>query len=217
MNTETIIFKSVDPMNKYAYSTSERWIRALALCAAVLTSAPANAAAEEGEVTNSNGGSSGNSLQILTSAFGLERLKEHTANQNALGVGFARIFGIEASYLDLGESKHATRLVGEDGDEDNVGGRVDLRVAVDVSAPMTRSTRLFSRMGIYYWDLDINYNRVTRELDTSQGGNGQVVSFGAAYDARSVRLSVEIEQLDSKSVIASRDANRVLFNMTSKF
>lgn len=204
-------------MNEYAYPTSERWVRAIALCAAVLMSAPASAAAEDGEVANSNGSSNGSSLQILTSAFGLERLKEHTANQNALGVGFARIFGIEASYLDLGESKHAIRLVSEDGEKDNIGGRVDLRVAVDVSAPMTPSTRLFSRMGIYYWDLDVNYNRVTRELDASQGGNGQVVSFGAAYDAKSVRLSVEVEQLDSKSVIASRDANRVLFNMTSKF
>lgn len=181
----------------------------LALCA--------TAAAQSETGAGSRKNLEGNSLEIVTSALGAEFLKNYSANQNALGVGFNRVLGVEASYFDLGYSKYAVVQKGDAGNEDNLGGRIDLKVALDVSAPLTTTTRVFSRVGMYYWDVDVNYNRVSRDLDSSQAGNGQVMSVGAAYDARDLRLSLELEQVNPDAVIAQRDTNRVLFNVTSKF
>jgi hypothetical protein len=188
------------------------WIAAL--CVLAMASLPRVAAA--GELGASKKVEQ-NSLEILAAAFGLEHLKDYTANQNALGYGYKHRLGVEASYMDLGESRFAGQGPGEADDDSDVGGRVDLRLAMDVSAPVARGARVFSRMGVYFWDLDINYNRVSNDFNSSKGGNGQVVSVGAAYDARALRLSVEFEQVNRDSVIATRDINRVLFNVSSKF
>jgi hypothetical protein len=187
--------------------------RTLVACAAMLVMVSSAGAAG----TDRAGTIDANSLDILTAAFGLERFKEYTANQNALAYGYRHLVGVEASYMDLGESKFAGQSPGESDDRSDVGGRVDLRFAFDVSAPIARNARVFSRMGIYYWDLDVNYNRVSNDFNASQGGNGQVVSVGAAFHAGATRLSVELEQVDRDSVIATRDVNRVLINVSSKF
>lgn len=181
--------------------------------AAAIIATPAHANTER----NDSAATGADTLEIVTTALGIGNLKSHSANQNALGIGLGRRLGIEASYYPRGESKHAVRAGGESHEQDNVGGRMDVKVALDVSAPLTRATRLFSRMGMYYWDIDLNYSRMTSDLDASQAGNSRVLSFGAAYDARDVRVSLELEQVTPDTNLVQRDVNRMLFNISSKF
>ncbi len=159
---------------------------------------------------------SGSSFDIVTTALGLNRFRDYTANQNALGYGYKHRIGVEAAYEQLGESRFAGATHG-DGPSEDVGGRIDLRVAFDVSAPVTANTRIFSRMGVYYWDIDVNFNRTSNDFNSAQAGNGQVMSIGAAYDERTLRFSLELEQVDRNAVIPTRDSSRVLMNISSRF
>lgn len=158
-----------------------------------------------------------NSVEIVTTAFGLERLNQYSANRNALGVAWANYFGMEASYFDLGNSKFIKRQAASSEFVENVGGRIDLKLAMDFSAPLSGRTRVYSRVGVYLWDVDVNYNRVTHQLDASRGGNSRMVGVGAAYGEEAMRMSVELEQVNANPVADSRDQQRVLFNVTSKF
>lgn len=158
-----------------------------------------------------------NAIEIVTTAFGLSRLTQYSANRNALGVAWARYFGMEASYFDLGNSKFAKSRVAENDAAENVGGRIDLKLAVDLSARLGAGSRLYSRVGVYVWDVDVNYNRVTNKWDASRGGNSQMVGVGAAYGEAAMRVSVELEQLNANSAITHRDQQRLLFNVSSKF
>lgn len=186
------------------------------LCAlfgvALLVSGPvqANKDAERASVDK-------NALEIVTTAFGLERLTQYSANRNALGIAWADYFGMEASYFDLGNSKFAKRQIGSGDLSENVGGRIDLKLAFDLSARLSERSRLFSRIGMYLWDVDVNYNRVTHELNTSRGGNNRMLGIGAAYGQEAMRFSVEIEQIDVNSFTNDRDQQRLLLNVSSKF
>jgi hypothetical protein len=156
-------------------------------------------------------------VEIVTSALGLERFKDYSANQNAVGVGFADILGVEASYYDLGESKFARHQNSDSVTSENIGGRIDVKVAFDVAAPVSDRTRFYSRVGVYMWDVDMNYNRATHEFNAAQGGTSGVVGLGAAYGVEGMRLSVELEQLNNSPETVDRGRNRVLFNMSSQF
>ena len=129
-----------------------------------------------------------NSIEIVTTAFGLERLNEYSANRNALGVAWANYFGLEASYFDLGDSKFIKRQATGSEFVENVGGRIDLKLAMDFSAPLSGRTRVYSRVGVYLWDVDVNYNRATHQLDASRGGNSRMVGIGAASRPRLARV-----------------------------
>ena len=76
---------------------------------------------------------------------------------------------------------------------------------------------MYSRVGVYLWDVDVNYNRVTHELDASRGGNSRMVGVGAAYGEDAMRVSVELEQVNANPVVESRDQQRLLLNVSSKF
>jgi len=179
---------------------------------AVLVSVPAQAN-KDSEGTNVDH----NAVEIVTTAFGLERLSQYSANRNALGVAWADYFGMEASYFDLGDSKFNKRRAASSEFVENIGGRIDLKLAMDFSAPLGGRSRLYSRVGVYLWDVDVNYNRVTHELDTSRGGNSRMVGVGAAYGEEAMRVSVELEQVNANSVADNRDQQRLLFNVTSRF
>ncbi len=158
-----------------------------------------------------------NAVEIVTTAFGLERLTQYSANRNALGVAWAQFFGMEASYFDLGDSKFAKRRPVSGELVENVGGRIDLKLAVDFSAPLGGRSRLYSRVGMYLWDVDVNYNRVTHQLDTSRGGNSRMVGVGAMYGEDAMRISVELEQVNANPLADARDQQRLLLNVSSKF
>lgn len=158
-----------------------------------------------------------NAIEIVTTAFGLEQLTHYSANQNALGVAWAEYFGMEASYFDLGSSKYSKRRVGSGDPSENVGGRIDLKLALDFTARVSGRSRLFSRFGVYLWDVDVNYNRTTNQLDASRGGNSGMVGVGAAYGEEAMRVSVELEQINAASTADSRDQQRLLLNVMSKF
>ncbi|MBI3774509.1 MAG: hypothetical protein HY273_02975, partial [Gammaproteobacteria bacterium] len=153
-----------------------------------------------------------NAVEIVTTAFGLERLTQYSANRNALGMAWADHFGMEASYFDLGDSKFNKRRAVNSEFVEDVGGRIDLKLAIDFSAPLSASSRLYSRVGVYLWDVDVNYNRVTHELDASRGGNSRMVGVGAAYGEAAMRVSVELEQVNANPVTDSRDQQRLLLN-----
>ena len=158
-----------------------------------------------------------NAVEIVTTAFGLERLTQYSANRNALGVAWANYFGIEASYFDLGDSKFNKHQAPNSDFVENVGGRIDLKLAMDFSAPLGGGSRVYSRVGVYLWDVDVNYNRVSHQLDASRGGNSRMVGVGAAYGEDAMRVSVELEQVNANSIADSRDQQRVLLNVSSKF
>jgi hypothetical protein len=153
-------------------------------------------------------------LEIVTSALGLERLTQYSANRNALGIAWANHLGMEASYFNLGESKLA-KSRGTNGD--NVGGRVNVKLALDFSAPLSERSRLYSRVGMYLWEVDVNYNRLTNELDASREGNSRMVGVGAVYGTDPLRLGIELEHVNAVSYDDARDQHRVLFNVFSRF
>lgn len=157
-----------------------------------------------------------NALEIVTTAFGLEQLTHYSANRNALGIAWTDYLGAEASYFDLGSSKFSKRGVSEDDSED-IGGRIDLKLALDFTARMNGRSRVYSRFGVYLWDVDVNYNRTTNQLDASRGGNSGMVGVGAAYGKEAMRVSVELEQINAAATAGNRDQQRLLLNITSKF
>ncbi len=150
-------------------------------------------------------------FEIWTSALSLERFTQYSADRNALGIAWAKHFGTEAAYVNLGESKFAQRQY------DNVGGRINLKLAMDFSTALGEQMRLYSRVGIYLWELDINYNRTTNALDASRAGNSRMLGVGAVYAVDPLRLGIELEQVDATSFNDARAQQRVLFNMVSKF
>ena len=158
-----------------------------------------------------------NAVEIVTTAFGLERLTQYSANRNALGVAWADYFGVEASYFDLGGSKFNKHRAASSELAENVGGRVDLKLAMDFSAPLSKRSRVYSRVGMYLWDVDVNYNRVTHEWDASRGGNSRMVGIGAAYGEDAMRVSVELERVNANQNVDNRDQQRVLLNVLSRF
>lgn len=158
-----------------------------------------------------------NAVEIITSAFGLEQLTQYSANRNALGIAWADYLGVEASYFDLGDSKYNKRRAASSEFVEDIGGRIDLKLAMDFSAPLNGRSRLYSRVGVYFWDVDVNYNRVTHELDTSRGGNSRMVGVGAAYGEQAMRISVELEQVNTDPIVNNRDQQRLLLNVSSKF
>lgn len=158
-----------------------------------------------------------NAVEIVTTAFGLERLTQYSANRNALGMAWADYFGMEASYFDLGDSKYNKRHAANSEFPENIGGRIDLKLAMDFSAPLNERSRLYSRVGVYLWDVDVNYNRATHELDASRGGNSRMVGIGAAYGEQAMRISVELEQINADTLVNYRDQQRLLLNVSSRF
>jgi hypothetical protein len=153
-------------------------------------------------------------LEIVTSALGLERLTEYSANRNALGIAWAKHFGMEASYFNLGESKLVKNRATN---SDNVGGRVNVKLALDLSAPLSERSRLYGRVGVYLWEVDVNYNRATNELDASREGDSRMVGVGAVYGTNPLRVGIELEQVNAVSYDDARDQHRVLVNVFSKF
>ena len=177
------------------------------LAALLVTLAHADPSVSYSNIEHSN-------LEIVTSALGLERLTQYSANHNALGIAWAKHFGMEASYFNVGESKFAKRQsVGSD----NVGGRVNLKLALDFSTPLSERSRLYSRVGMYLWEVDVNYNRSTNELDASREGNSGMLGVGAVYGTDPLRVGIELEQVNAVSYDDARDQHRVLFNVFSKF
>jgi hypothetical protein len=153
-------------------------------------------------------------LEIVTTALGLERLTEYSANKNALGIAWSKHVGTEAAYFNVGESKFPKR---QSAAGDNVGGRGNLKLAVDFSTPLNEHARFYSRVGMYLWEVDVNYNRFTNELDASREGNSRMLGVGALYGTNSLRVGIELEHIDAVSFGAARDQQRVLFNAYSKF
>lgn len=153
-------------------------------------------------------------FEIITTALGLERFTEYSAQRDALGIAWAGHFGMEASYYGLGESKFATR---RGGTSDNLGGRANLKLAVDLFAPLNERARIYSRVGMYLWEVDVNYNRLSNELDTASGGNSRMVGVGAVYGMQPLRVGVELEQISAASFDNTDSHRRLLLNMFSNF
>lgn len=150
-------------------------------------------------------------FEIWTSALGLERYTQYSADLNALGVAWAKNFGMEASYVNLGDSKFAKQQ------NDNVGGRLNLKLAMDISTSLGERTRIYSRAGMYLWELDINYNRTTNRLDASREGSSRMAGVGAVFGRDPMRYGIELEQVNAVSFDDPRDQQRVIFNILSKF
>ncbi len=153
-------------------------------------------------------------FEIVTTALGLERFTRYSANPEALGIAWAKYFGMEASYFSVGKSKFAAR---RGASSDNVGGRGNFKLAVDFSAPLSERSRIYSRVGMYLWEVDVNYNRMTNELDASRGGNSSMVGLGAVYGTNPLRVGIELEQVNAAAFDDAHDQHRVLFNMFSNF
>ncbi len=153
-------------------------------------------------------------LEIVTTALGMEELTQYSANRNALGITWAKYFGMEASYFDVGNSKFAKH---HSVSGDDVGGRVNLKLALDVSTPLGDRSRLYSRVGMYMWDVDVNYNRASNRLDASHESNSGMIGVGAMYGEDWLRVGIELEQVNAVSYEDPREQHRVLFNMYSKF
>lgn len=156
-------------------------------------------------------------IQIVTSVLGLEQLTRYSANPQAVGYAWPNSVGVEASYYDLGDSKFAKGRVLENNAAEDVGRRVNVKVAVDMSTPLAPGARLYSRVGVYLWDLDINYNRSTREFNSAGEGNSGLVGIGAALAIDGARLSFEYERLSAISTNDNRDPQRILMHVSSKF
>lgn len=153
-------------------------------------------------------------LEIVASALGIQQLTQYSPNRNAVGVAWAKHFGMEASYFNVGESKFAKR---RSTNSDDVGGRVNLKLALDVSTPLSDRSRLYSRVGMYVWDVDVNYNRATNRLDASRESKSGMVGVGAIYGEDRLLVGIELEQVNAVSFEDPRDQHRVLFNVVSKF
>ena len=166
------------------------------------------------ELATNYSGVDHSALEVVTTALGLESLTRYSANKNALGMAWAKYFGMEASYFDLGESKFTKR---RSANSDNVGGRINLKLAMDVSTPLSEHSRLYSRVGMYLWEVDLNYNRATNTLDASRGGNSPMLGVGAVYGTDPLRVGIEVEQVNAVSYDDTRQQHRVLFNVFSKF
>ncbi len=173
-----------------------------------LAALPAQADAGENAYTDAS------KLEIVTSALGVEQLTRYSANRNALGMAWGKYFGMEASYFDVGNSRFAKH---PSTNNDDVGGRVNLKLAVDVSTPLSERSRLYSRVGMYVWEIDVNYNRSTNRLDTSRESNSGMVGVGAMYGEDWLRMGIELEQVNAVSFDDQRNQHRVLFNMSSRF
>lgn len=173
-----------------------------------LAALPAQADTGENAYTNAS------KLEIVTSALGVEQLTRYSANRNALGMAWGKYFGMEASYIDVGNSRFAKR---PNTNSDDVGGRVNLKLAVDVSTPLSERSRLYSRVGMYMWEVDVNYNRATNRLDASRESNSGMVGVGAIYGEDWLRVGIELEQVNAVSFDDQRNQHRVLFNMSSQF
>lgn len=152
-------------------------------------------------------------LEIVTTALGMEQLTQYSANRNAVGIGWAKHFGMEASYFNVGDSKFAKHRA----NDDDVGGRVNVKMALDISTPLNEHSRLYSRVGMYVWELDLNYNRTSNRLDVSRESNSGMVGVGAMYGEDWLRMGIELEQVNAVSFDDPRDQHRVLFNVFSKF
>ena len=192
--------------------TSALWtvIHAVILGQAVLFSISAHAESTEIHPTVE-----ASKLEIVASALGIHQLTQYSPNRNAVGVGWAKHFGMEASYFNAGESKFAKRNSASSSDD--VGGRVNLKLALDLSTPLSDRSRVYSRVGIYVWDVDVNYNRATNRLDASRESKSGMVGIGAIYGEDSLLLGIELEQVNAVSFDDPRDQQRILFNMVSKF
>jgi len=156
-------------------------------------------------------------IQIVTRALGLEELAQYSANSRAVGYGWANALGIEASYYDLGDSKFAKRAALDNNTENELGRRVDVKLAVDLSTPLAPRARLYSRVGVYLWDVDINYNRSARESNSLREGNSGMIGMGAALAVDGARLSFEYERLNPGAASDNRDPQRILMHVSSKF
>lgn len=176
----------------------------IALAAAL----PAQADASENAYTEAS------KLEIVTSALGVEQLTRYSANRNALGMAWGKYFGMEASYFDVGNSRFAKH---PSTNNDDVGGRVNLKLALDVSTALSERSRLYSRVGMYVWEVDVNYNRSTNRLDTSRESNSSMVGVGAVYGEDWLLVGIELEQVNAVSFDDQRNQHRVLFNMSSRF
>lgn len=156
-------------------------------------------------------------IKIVTSALGLEAWTKYSANPRAVGYGWASALGFEASYYDLGDSKFAKNRVLENNASEDVGRRVDVKLAVDLSTPITPGARVYSRVGVYLWDVDVNYNRSTREFNSSREGNSGLMGVGAALKVQDARLSFEYERLALGATADNRDPQRILMHVSSQF
>jgi hypothetical protein len=184
-----------------------RIVAAFALAALFSGATRAEPAADRTDVNHSR-------FEIVTTALGLERYTEYSAHREALGVAWAGHLGAEASYYGLGESRFATR---RGGSSDNIGGRAHVKLAVDLFAPLNERARIYSRVGMYLWEVDVNYNRLNNELDSSRAGISRMVGVGAVYGADPLRVGIELEQVNAEPIDGARDEHRVLFNLFSKY
>ena len=209
--TNTILTIRLQPAatSRIAQLRSGRCVLSAILSLAALFSIPSHA-----ESTTLASRVEHSRLEIVTTALGLERLTEYSANKNALGIAWSKHVGTEAAYFNVGESKFTKR---QSAAGDNVGGRGNLKLAVDFSTPLTEHARFFSRVGMYWWEVDVNYNRTTNELDASREGNSRTLGVGAIYGTDSLRVGIELEHINADSFGAARDQQRVLFNAVSKF
>jgi len=158
------------------------------------------------------------SVEIVTSALGLERIKNYSPNENAVGFGFAKHFGIETSYVGLGQSKFAQKQEADTRSSKDLGGRADVKLAFDIAAPLSSHARLYSRVGMYLWDLDVNYSIKTNKFYASQNGSSDLVGLGAAYGTDRMRFSTELERVNSvSSDTGTRDLHRLVFIISSSF
>jgi hypothetical protein len=183
------------------------WLAVFALAAMLPIVVHAEPAADRTDVDHSK-------FEIITNALGLERFTEYSAHRDALGIEWAHHLGMEAAYYGLGDSRFAEprAAVG-----DNIGGRANVKLAVDLIAPLNERARLYSRVGVYWWEVDVNYNRVNNDLNNSLGGTSRMIGVGAVYGADPLRFGVEIERLESDALSASGDEHRVWFNLFSRY
>lgn len=169
------------------------------------------------EDLRSNEKQNSDAIQIVTSALGLERLTKYSANPRAVGYAWANAVGVEASYYDMGDSKFAKGRVLDNGTTEDIGRRVDMKLAVDLSTPVADGTRVYSRLGMYLWDVDFNYNRASRDFNSSGNGNSSLMGVGAMFAVDGGRLSFEYERLAFNQTSENRDPQRILLHVSSKF
>lgn len=193
-----------------------RYLVRLALCCALSATGILALAAQD--TSNDATPAKHSSVEIVTSALGLERIKNYSANENAVGFGFAKHFGIETSYVGLGQSKFAQKKEADTRSAKDIGGRADVKLAFDIAAPLNSHARLYSRVGMYFWDLDVNYSLKTNKFYASQNGSSDLLGLGAAYGTDRMRFSTELERVNSvTSDTGARDLHRLVFIISSSF
>lgn len=161
----------------------------------------------------------------IANALDFDRLSEHSALKikgKAVGMELDENVGVEASYtgLSMGEVKYIRGLDDfQASDQGSLGRLVDLKLALDLPIATTKGyfARLYSKVGMYVWDLNALYQNAKNDIYTLEGNTSTVWGIGAAFGYEGLTYGVELENINLNGFVAGEELTRVLFNIGSKF